>query len=84
MSGALWWLSFCDSSKPEGQRFLGVAIVSAGSLPEAVTEAWKARINPGGSVRGFALPRDRVADHWVGRLLSEDEAVAAGGVAVTR
>ena len=38
--GRWWWLSFCDSFKPEGQQCLGVAVVEGKTLREAI-EAFK-------------------------------------------
>lgn len=57
----LWWLSFVDPDRPEGQRFLGVTVMDY-DLPEGVealrdivelvlTEAWRRQCNPGGAAQ---------------------------------
>ena len=58
-----WWLSFCD-----GDRFLGVAIVSAVDLISATRTAARLGINPGGQVRGSAR-RESVPERFRERLL---------------
>lgn len=45
-----YWLSFCDSSLPEGEQFLGGCIIAAESGEEAMRKAWKQHCNPGGEV----------------------------------
>ena len=45
-----YWLSFCDSDRPEGQHFLGGCIVEAWNAEDAVREAWAQNCNPGGEV----------------------------------
>src|SRR5262245_19123239 len=61
----LWWLSFAtpDEERPwwkfwrrakEG-HFLGVVIVQAPDMEEAVQVAWRKKINPGGEVRGIPI-----------------------------
>ena len=59
----LWWLSFCDTDRPVGQRFLGVAIVEGTDLASAITEAWERQCNPGGEV----------LSHHTNKLMSRDE-----------
>jgi hypothetical protein len=54
----LFWMSFCDPSKPEGQQFTGVALVEADSLPEAITMAWATGCNPGGEIQSAEVPLD--------------------------
>ncbi len=68
-----WWLSFADAS-----GFLGVAIVRAHGILSAATKARHLGINPGGDVRGYAIPEvERIAKNGiVNRLLSKDEALA--------
>lgn len=69
-----WWLSFCDSDRPKGQQFLGVAIVCAHAFTEAITAAHVLGINPGGEVQGHAIPPDKlVPSQWVERLLTRAE-----------
>jgi hypothetical protein len=52
----LWWLSFCDTDKPPGEQFLGVALVEAPDYPSAIRRAWRTGCNPGGVIAGFDLP----------------------------
>lgn len=58
-----WWLSFCDPDKPEGERFLGAAIINVENDVEdddlgflaAVHRAHRLGLNPGGEVAGVTL-----------------------------
>lgn len=71
-----YWLSFCDTDKPAGKAFLGVAIVEADDLETAVSEAWDKEVNPGGEVLAMKLPSevDHIVLGNVNRLLSASEA----------
>lgn len=78
-----WWLSFCDSNRPEGSHNLGCCIVDIPDglgMRHAVVRAHELRINPGGQVAGGPLKGIVVADHLKHRLLPPDEArkIAAG------
>ena len=55
MSG-IWWMSFADSDRPDGEQFLGVALVEASSLSEAMTRSWLTKCNPGGEVQSVEIP----------------------------
>jgi hypothetical protein len=55
---ALFWMSFCDTAKPKGRQFSGVALVEADDLPGAVKRAWTTGCNPGGEVRTVEIPLD--------------------------
>jgi hypothetical protein len=68
-----WWLSFCDSNKPEGQQFLGCAIVRARGFIGAVEEARAKGCNPGGQALGAPLPDGLKFDGWANRLLTREE-----------
>lgn len=73
---SLYWLSFCDAEKPEGEQFLGAAIVRAVCLSHAVAASHLSDCNPGGEVQGIAMPASlaaRVTDEWLGRLLSRED-----------
>jgi hypothetical protein len=70
----LWWLSFCDTDRPPGTQFLGVAIVAAPTLAAAIVRAHKLGVNPGGQVGSVELPAGAVAEQWRDRLLTRDEA----------
>jgi hypothetical protein len=52
----LWWLSFCDPERPEGERSLGACIVPGASLEAAMKLAWASGCNPGGEIEAFELP----------------------------
>ena len=76
-----WWLSFTDNTRAEGDRFLGGCIIEASSFGEAINEAWRRKINPGGEVMGFEVPCEYEAiipRFGVNRLLSKDELNALG------
>ena len=51
----LYWLSFADANLPEGKQFLGVAIIQADTLEEAIVKSWKMQVNPGGEVVGHRI-----------------------------
>jgi hypothetical protein len=78
----IWWLSFCDGDRPEGDRFLGVAIVRAPDMNQAVQEAWRLDVNPGGEVAAVGFSEEQARLHfppdWTNRLISKDELLAAG------
>jgi len=78
----LWWLSFGEpgEAKPwwkfwrrakEGE-FLGVAIVQAPDIHQAVQVAWRKKINPGGEVCGMPILNADLND--LDRLISYPEA----------
>jgi len=78
----LWWLSFGepDEEKPwwkfwrrarEGE-FLGVVIVQAPDIHEAVQVAWRKKINPGGEVCGMPILNADLND--LDRLIPYEEA----------
>jgi hypothetical protein len=75
-----FWLSFCDSDKPKGQRFLGVAIVRGSNVVNAIQEAHRLDINPGGEVLAFPVSKEdaekRIPSDCCNRLLRRDELVA--------
>ena len=68
--GTYFWLSFADGSLPKGRQFLGVAIIRAHSMLEAVQVAHALGINPGGEVLGHKLEYD--ADHSASVAIVED------------
>ena len=69
----LWWMSFVDPDL----GFLGVAIVQADTLEDAMTVSHVTGVNPGGEV-GIAgpIPPHMIAAEWRGRLLTAAEAEA--------
>lgn len=63
---AWWWLSFSGNGK-----FLGVVIVYARGLLEAVRICEDRKLNPGGEVLGAAMPPEKIpAGKYRYRLLS--------------
>lgn len=42
-----WWLSFCDTDRPDGEQFLGCVFVEAADEFSAVRVSWALGINPG-------------------------------------
>ena len=59
-----WWLSFCDTEKPEGQQFLGACFVRGTNMIAAVKNAHMFDINPGGEVQGVEVPSDLIVPEW--------------------
>lgn len=72
----MYWLSFCDPKLPKGSQFLGVAIVSASTMPDAIIKSWADATNPGGEVQGVKLPEEvhSFVVQYTGRLLNATEA----------
>ena len=73
----LWWLSFCDGDRPEGQQFLGVSVVDGFNLASAAANAHRLGCNPGGEVMGIEAPEDMihmVPESYRNRLLTRSEA----------
>jgi len=78
----LWWLSFAEPDedkawwkigrKAKEGAFLGVVIVQAPDIREAVQVAWRKQINPGGEVYG--LPILNAEEKDLNRLISYEEA----------
>ena len=81
----LWWISFADPSKEEGDRFLGVSIIDGTRFTDldqksefeaVMDEAWRLKANPGGVVQAGRLPEDIapiVPESLIGRLLNTEE-----------
>lgn len=69
-----WWLSFADKRLPGGQQFLGAAMVEGATLEEAIRDAWRLKINPGGEVLGMSLQDIEAPKAWRGRLLTREQA----------
>lgn len=64
----LWWLSFRDPARPEGQRFFDAAVVEGEDMLGAVQAAWNQGLHPGGEVEGWKLPPDTaIPEEFQGR-----------------
>lgn len=74
-----WWLSFIDPRKPEGERFLGVAIVEGYGIATAALNAVDLKCNPGGEVAGCRIDADAVPAKFRNRLLDKREAQRFAG-----
>lgn len=75
----LFWLSFCDPKAPADHQFLGGCVVEGEAMVEAVGEAKRLGINPGGEVMGVRcedLVASVIPEKWKNRLLTREEALA--------
>lgn len=83
----LWWLSFAnehEEGSPVGSGFLGVVILRARDMIEAVRIAHILQINPGGQAMGIAMPPDfNPPDKFRNRLLTRAEVEELQGTAKT-
>ncbi len=76
----LWWLSFCDASKPAGSQFLGLVLVRGVDMVQAVKVAHVLGINPGGQVKGIECDPQVMArlsfslEDFANRILDRREA----------
>ncbi len=77
--GGWFWLSFADFQLPAGNQFLGVVIVQATHLIDAIKVTHILGCNPGGEVRSLPILKDvpvamyAVLDQWRDRLLTRDQ-----------
>lgn len=69
----LWWLSFCDPSRPKGQHFLGVVFVEGSNAYQAMMKAHELGCNPGGEVLAEPFFDDEIKppERFLHRLLSD-------------
>lgn len=76
---SLWWLSFCDTSKPKGLQFIGIIIIPAINFIQAVAKTHVLNINPGGEIEGVELPSSvKISSEYQNRLLSKKELYDSG------
>jgi hypothetical protein len=71
-----FWLSFCDPKLPKGSQFLGACIVEGDDTPQAVENARKRGLNPGGEVVSVSADPATIAimpEKWKNRLLTREE-----------
>lgn len=74
------WLSFCDPTLPDGEQFIGVAVVRGANVLQAVNNAWRLGANPGGEVLGSPMPRRAVPPKPLrNRLLTDPKELAEAG-----
>lgn len=74
-----WWLSFADGSLPEGQQFLGVAIMQGYTIEAVITESHLSGINPGGEIQYVQIPEEHIPEEqYRNRLLTGKELSEAG------
>jgi hypothetical protein len=79
MAEPWWWLSFADGSLPDGQQFLGVAIMQGYTIEAVITESHLRNLNPGGEVQYVQIPPEHVpAPEYRNRLLGKIELEEAG------
>lgn len=68
-----WYISFCDPDRPEGEQFLGAAIVKAPSLHHAITVSHLTGCNPGGEAVVFGPIGGKLPPQWLFRVLTAAE-----------
>jgi hypothetical protein len=67
----LWWLAFA-----EDRKLLGASVVYGSNMMEAVREAWRLDINPGGAV--IAYDMEDIPPDMIGRFTPVAELVSRG------
>lgn len=67
------WMSFCDPKKPKGKQFLGVIITKAMGLTHAMRKTHKLGINPGGEIKAFEIPPNKIKSEHLDCLMSKDD-----------
>lgn len=77
---SLWWLSFCDTDKPEGQEFLGVIVVEDLGPMHAISKTYDLGINPGGRVMIVQVQPSSIKPEHLNRLLAMEELLEMGYV----
>lgn len=65
----VYYMSFVQSDRPKGERFVGACLVHANSFEEAIKTAWKRGCNPGGEIQG-GIPEFIPDEKWFYRILS--------------
>jgi hypothetical protein len=75
-----FWLSFADGSLPEGQQFLGVAIVCGWTIQEAVTRSHLLHVNPGGEISFAQIPPEHVPGPEFRHVLMDYAELASSGL----
>lgn len=69
------YMSFCDTSLPEGSQFLGAVVLEADDVIEGARKAHELKLNPGGQVLGIVIPDNKIVPKdFCNRLLDAEEA----------
>lgn len=72
------WLSFCDNAKPKGKRFLGVIVINALGLSDAILKTHAMGINPCGEVVSFVMGDEEIKPEHFNKLLSAKQLIKYG------
>lgn len=67
------WMSFCDTSKPKGEQFLGVIITKALGPVHALKKTHQMKINPGGEVMSYEVTEIQNFNKVSDRLLNKKQ-----------
>jgi hypothetical protein len=75
-----YWLSFCDNKRPEGEQFLGAAMVRAHGVLTASHVAWALGCNPGGEMACVGPFDNDPPEGFANRLLTRAEVDALNAI----
>lgn len=67
------WMSFRDTKKPKGSRFLGVIIIKTLGLSHAIKKTHELGINPNGDIRSCEVNPSAYEKKHFDVLLSESD-----------
>lgn len=73
---AWWWLSFADPHLPEGEQFLGAALIRERNVVMAIERSWQLGVNPGGEVAFELIPEDAIPEGQPREILMSRETIA--------
>lgn len=80
-----FYMSFCDTTRPKGQQFLGATVVEARNAKAAHARSKELGVNPGGETAMRAIDVDSLDDlpyealAFIDRFVPRDEVMAGGG-----
>ena len=72
------WLSFCDPDKPKGSQFLGVIVIRALGLSDAILKTHSMGINPNGQIMSYVMDDDEIKPEHFNQLLSAEQLIKYG------
>lgn len=72
------WLSFCDPEKPKGSQFLGVIVINALGLSDAILKTHALGINPNGAILSLMMDDDEIKPEHFNKLLSAKQLIKYG------